>query len=401
MHRQLSRFSQSAKAQQAAAAALAARRMTGPPVHAPRAGKVGDPLVVGETTAEKLDRAQGYPYPRPPTSFVFVNGPSSSTGPTAHTFDNAAWVPPSRWQGSVDSLNSLQVTGPDGHTQQLADALSAAGVSPSVLDGSTPLTAILAIGSNAGPAQLARKFPLELFPQGVVVPVIQCVLRDFDVVYAPLISSYGSATATLEASPGTDVSMFITYLTPPLQQRMHETEGAYNLVKLEDIQLLEGLSLQQHMDGAAPVAVQGSVYQYNHQCGTLHLPFSNPGTRPVALWEIPAHNRVFPELSQVQMQAALRVALQGVTEDHLEAATDAGAAADLCAIPSASHIVAGCQDSSSEVSAELDDWILSNLQQHKLRRARVAALTKAALPFQYDRAEVMLVIGTEMSTSVK
>lgn len=44
-------------------------------------------------------------------------------------------------------------------------------MAPSVLDGSTPLTAILAIGSNAGPAQLARKFPLDLFPQGVVVPV--------------------------------------------------------------------------------------------------------------------------------------------------------------------------------------------------------------------------------------
>lgn len=49
----------------------------------------------------------------------------------------------------------------------------------------------------------------------------------------------------------------------------------------------------------------------------------------------------------------------------------------------------------------MDGWILSNLAHHKLRRARVAALTKAAQPFQYDRAEVMLVIGTEMSTSVK
>lgn len=196
MHSRLTKLSQSAKGQQAvAAAAFAARRMTAAsrktPVHAPRAGKVGDPLVVGETTAGKLDRAKGvcvcgmrrgcpavslhppppwlcvrvyqrvsahtpcgmrhaqqsvnthrvcgrdetwlscsqhthrlpgcpagYPYPRPPTSFVFVNGPSSSTGPAAFTFDNAAWVPPSRWHGSLDSLNSLEVTGPDGHTQQ-------------------------------------------------------------------------------------------------------------------------------------------------------------------------------------------------------------------------------------------------------------------------------------------
>ena len=72
------------------------------------------------------------------------------------------------------------------------------------------------------------------------------LLQDFDVVYAPLISSYGSATATLEYSPGTAVSVFLTYLTPPLQQRMHETEGAYNLLKLEDVELLEGLSLHEY-----------------------------------------------------------------------------------------------------------------------------------------------------------
>lgn len=54
---------------------------------------------------------------------------------------------------------------------RLAEVLSGAGVAPSVLDSSTPLTTILAIGSNAGPEQLARKFPLDLFPQGVVVPV--------------------------------------------------------------------------------------------------------------------------------------------------------------------------------------------------------------------------------------
>lgn len=56
------------------------------------------------------------------------------------------------------------------------------------------LTPVLAVGSNAAPAQLARKFPPEMFPEGVVIPVLRCVLPDFDVVYAPLISSYGSCT---------------------------------------------------------------------------------------------------------------------------------------------------------------------------------------------------------------
>jgi hypothetical protein len=56
-------------------------------------------------------------------------------------------------------------------------------------------------------AHQARKFPPGMFPEGAVVPVVQCILEGFDVVYAPLISSYGAATATLEASPGTDVEV--------------------------------------------------------------------------------------------------------------------------------------------------------------------------------------------------
>lgn len=42
--------------------------------------------------------------------------------------------------------------------------------------------------------QLARKYAPELFPHGVVVPVVRSVLADFDVVYAPLITSYGSCS---------------------------------------------------------------------------------------------------------------------------------------------------------------------------------------------------------------
>lgn len=77
----------------------------------------------------------------------------------------------------------------------------------------------------------------------------------------------------------------------------------------------------------------------------------------------------------------------------------------LCCCCHAGAIHNSSSSLSSEAGAsylsQLDDWILSNLEQHKLRRARVAALTKAAQPFQYERAEVMLVIGTRMSTSVK
>ncbi len=54
------------------------------------------------------------------------------------------------------------------------------------------LTLVLAVGSNAAPTQLARKFKLGCVPHGVVIPVLRCVLLNFDVVYAPAITSYGS-----------------------------------------------------------------------------------------------------------------------------------------------------------------------------------------------------------------
>lgn len=55
------------------------------------------------------------------------------------------------------------------------------------------------------PRQLARKYAPELFPHGVVVPVVRSVLADFDVVYAPLITSYGSCSgAPARDAPSTE-----------------------------------------------------------------------------------------------------------------------------------------------------------------------------------------------------
>lgn len=50
--------------------------------------------------------------------------------------------------------------------------------------------------------------------------------------------------ATLEHSPGTTVETFVTFLTAAQLQRMHETEGAYVLVELSNLDLAVGLSLE-------------------------------------------------------------------------------------------------------------------------------------------------------------
>ena len=52
--------------------------------------------------------------------------------------------------------------------------------------------------------------------------------------------------ATLEYSPGSAVAIFVTYLQPQLLKRMDETEGAYNLCELTEVQLQIALGLQDY-----------------------------------------------------------------------------------------------------------------------------------------------------------
>lgn len=90
-------------------------------------------------------------------------------------------------------------------------------------DTSVPLgdrTPVLAIGSNRAPEQLRRKFG-----DTAVVPVTVAKLSDHDVVYSAHIASYGSIPATLATSPGTLVTVSLTWLTDAQLTRMHETEA--------------------------------------------------------------------------------------------------------------------------------------------------------------------------------
>jgi hypothetical protein len=63
------------------------------------------------------------------------------------------------------------------------------------------------------------------------------------------------------------------------------------------------------------VRVVSEALSYNHQHGSLWLPFDNPGSSPVALAEVPARNRSLPALQQTAMQGALQAALEGVTDN--------------------------------------------------------------------------------------
>ncbi|KAG2432692.1 hypothetical protein HYH02_006676 [Chlamydomonas schloesseri] len=403
---------------------------------------VGNVVVPGETVEMKLARAKGYPYPRPDTSFLFINGNGSGGAPAngeqgqqgggggdVFLFDNE------QWRGQQD-LPHIR-----GRCGALAsDFASARGVDLSQLAGQR-MWPVLAIGSNAGPEQLRRKYPVEAFP-GAVIPVVQIQLHGFDVAYTPYLASYGSCTATLEASLGTCVTIFITYLTEPLMERMHATEGGYNLTRLTGLNVAVAPHTaadssngnghhdhhhhqqQQHPQnsdarssgpaagkagtGSAPAAGAfehiHTVYQYNHKLGCLDLPLTirsagqdGGGTEcsPVAIAEIPAVGRAFPAATQPQMLAALRESLgmRGGSSSNSSSSSSSigngnggGVAAPLQPVNlEAAGLV--------EAQEGLDEWILRMVRDDRLRQAVCARLAAhAARPFTYPQSEVMVTL---------
>lgn len=149
---------------------------------------------------------------------------------------------------------------------------------------------VLALGSNQSPEQLIRKFKEADWGP---IPVICARLRDFDIVYSPHISSYGSIPATLQHSPGTAVSLFVNWLTPAQEVRMHETEvatGNYAFGRLDDIELCSDVG---------PVLT--SAFVYTSRRGSLLR-----NGCPVALAEVGAEGRVWPSLSQKEIQSHAR-----------------------------------------------------------------------------------------------
>lgn len=175
-------------------------------------------------TAAILARALDYPYATPDRSYLYRDG-------------TAAELPPE---------------GPD-------------------LAGRSPL---LAYGANAAPEALGRK--LTQLP-GLEMPVIQCELEGFDVVYSAHISPYGAVPATLVESPGTLAPVFLLHPTADQLALLTATEPNYDLVEI---------------DGAA-------AYRSKH--GSLSL----DGTA-VALAAVRSAGRTFPELDQPGMIERVR-----------------------------------------------------------------------------------------------
>lgn len=196
--------------------------------------------------------------------------------------------------------------------------------------------AVLASGSNAAPAQLARKYANHAGT--VEIPVTRARLRDFDTVFNAHIAAYGSVPATLFPSPGTVLHTFITWLDEAALAIMHATEQPgvnYHFAALDGIDVtVDGLG---GLDRAhAYISVAGCI---------IH------DGAPVALAEVPAQRRVYPARTQAEMQ-------------------------DLaCALAAPGKAV--------------DDFILENVADAALRAGHEARLAEGARPFDHPGLRIL------------
>jgi hypothetical protein len=231
-----------------------------------------DPKTVPPSqAAEAVRRARAYPFAAPRGSYVYCAGralplidPTEPLGPEAAVWSQDGATPLGRALESVS-----------------ADAGAALAA---------PRTAVLAYGSNPSVEALSLKFTAS--DATTLIPVIRAHLVDFDVVHSAHLSA-ARLPATLQRSAGTVVQSFVLYLTDEQIDRLHATEslgGNY------EYRTLDGVALT--LDSGVRLE---SVPAYVSLHGALRL-----DGQEIALAAIPARDRRFPSMTQVELQEEVR-----------------------------------------------------------------------------------------------
>lgn len=155
---------------------------------------------------------------------------------------------------------------------------------------------LLAIGSNAAPTAVERKFGHFEDPEDRTVLVLSGHLHDFDIGVAPHPALYGSLPATPFPSPGTAVRAALLWVTPAQFTQLTWSELSYRLGRLDTrFEVDEGGAFD-------------SVLLFVSRFGTFC-----PDGEPVALAALPAHDRTAPERSQEQLLDAAAALTFGAT----------------------------------------------------------------------------------------
>lgn len=154
-----------------------------------------------EHTVEALvERAKGYPFERPPGSYLFTHG---RLYPVPHPA--GPWTP---------ELQVAEADGTIGFEQVCARTGAAADYATAAR------TPVFGYSSNASPDAIAHKFAML---GHVAIPVIRCQVTGWDAVYSCHFSR-GYIPGAIHPSPGTVLSGTISWLTDEELDLMHASE---------------------------------------------------------------------------------------------------------------------------------------------------------------------------------
>jgi len=199
-------------------------------------------------------------------------------------------------------------------------------------DGRIP---VIACGSNRAPKQIAWKYRSE---ENTIIPVERAWLADFDVVHVAHLTHYGSVAATLQHVDAMRVEVSINWLTEDQLALMHQTESIgshYHYARLDKIVL-----------DAEVGGKLDSAFAYATILGCLSVSGGLAGLAAVR-----AEGRPHPTLTQNEIQAHVHARL-GEDDQH-------------------------------------ESFILDNIADADLRRARTNKLADDTHPFAWPHVEVI------------
>lgn len=234
-------------------------------------GEVARAVPPREFEAEALEHALGYPWARPPGSYELRGGETRL----------------------LSSLCEIE-------REELIERYR---------DPAAARVPLLAIGSNAAPGVLERKFAHFEDVEDRAVLALAGWLRDFDVGAAATVTLYGSMPATIFPSAGTEVAATVLWVTAAQFTQLTWSELSYWLGRLHT-----RFEVEEAEVGFADVLV--FVSRFGCFC---------PEGEPVALAAVPARARTALALSQEELlgvAAALALGSGSTPEDLVRACCD-------------------------------------------------------------------------------
>jgi hypothetical protein len=196
----------------------------------------------------------------------------------AKAFASACAYPWERPAGSyllTDGEVELLAEHDEPERERIIERFSAAGA------GRVPL---VAIGSNAAPDALRRKFAHFEDPADRTVLVVTGCLHEFDVGFAAQFAFYGAMPATIFPSPGTAVTTALLWVTPAQFTQLTWSELSYRIGRLRTRFTVD--DADEHFD---------EVLVFVSRWGAF-----SPDDAPVALAAVPAERRTARALTQQQ-----------------------------------------------------------------------------------------------------